>query len=362
MNIGYIVEMYTENARSGIEVWTRRLADYFSTFGIETTIHSYSNGLNTRIPTALKKMINVRELLVYPYVGWRNIPGKIEQQHDLIHYAAPFSRAWHRTRVPGLVSTHYIISRQVEMLSQYLPAKYKLFFNPLTYASYVTVEKMGFQRADMITVCREAYKEYIVERMGVPAERIVVVKYGIDPEKFKPQFTQPKIENVALYVGRGSLPKGFDTLVEAAQWIKGKVIAISSRVPAELVAKAKAAGNVEIKTGIPEKELTEIYRNASVFVMPSLTEGAPLSTLEAMASGLPVVCTVEGSGEYIKDGYSGYLFDFQDARALAERVNYLFAHPELGREFGIRNRNKVETELTLPVIANQILDVYKKMI
>lgn len=362
MNIGYIVEMYTENARSGIEVWTRRLAEYYAGLGIESQIHSYSNGLSTRIPEKLKKMINVRELLVYPYVGWRNIPDKIEKQHDLIHYAAPFSRAWHRTKVPGLVSTHYIISRQVEMLSKYLPARYKLFFNPLTYASYVTVEKMGFRRADMITVCREAYKEYIVERMGVPPERIVVVKYGIDNEKFKPQFEQPKTDNIALYVGRGSLPKGFDTLVDAAKWINGKVIAISSRVPPELVARAEAVGNLEIKTGIPEKELTEIYRNASVFVMPSLTEGAPLSTLEAMASGLPVVCTVEGSGEYIKDGFSGYIFDFQNARALAERVNYLFDHPSLGREFGIRNRKKVETELTLPVIANQILDVYKKMV
>lgn len=362
MNIGYIVEMYRDNSTSGIEVWTRRLVNYYRELGMQAQIYSYENGLDINLPNKFKTVPNIRELLLYPYVGRKNVPGKIEQNHELIHYAAPFSTAWHKTKIPGVVSTHYIISRQIEMLSRYLPVKYKLFFNPAVYAAYLAVEKKGFHNADMITVCRESYKEYIVERMGVPEKRIVVIKYGIDNQKFIPAQSVEEKERMAIYVGRGSLPKGFDTLVAAAPKIKGKVVAVASRIPEDLRAIANTIPNLEIKAGISEQELIDLYRKATVFVMPSLTEGAPISTLEAMSSGLPVVCTVEGSGEYIVEGETGYHFDFKDENTCAERVNYLLDHPEMAFEFGKRNRHKVDTQLTLPVIANQILDVYRKLV
>ncbi|HEX9971119.1 MAG TPA: glycosyltransferase family 4 protein [bacterium] len=108
--------------------------------------------------------------------------------------------------------------------------------------------------------------------------------------------------------------------------------------------------------------MRQLYQNASVYVMLSLTEGSPITTLEAMACGLPVVCTPEGSGEYIEDGVNGFIFPFKDANKLAEQVNYLFEHRDLAHEFGAFNRTKVETELTLPVIAKQIQTIYEDVL
>lgn len=359
MNIAYIVEMYRHNPHGGIAVWTRRLAEYYATLGIKSRIYAYSDGIPTKIPDFIKLIPNIRELLVYPYIGWRYTPD-IEKNHDIIHYASPLTAAWRRAAIPSIMSTHYIFSRQSDILGQMLPAKYKLFFNPVTFHSFKHFEKKGFQNADMITVCRLAFKEHLINKMDIPEERIVIVQYGIDNAKFKPNPKVKSKEPMALYVGRGSLPKGFDTFIEAAKSVKGKMVAIASQVPPYLAEIAKSLENVEIKTGISEAELVKAYQQATVFVMPSLSEGAPVSTLEAISSGLPVVCTPEGSGDYIEDGVNGYIFDFKNANQLAERVNYLFDQPALAAEIGDRNREKVNNELTLPIVANKILDVYKK--
>ncbi|MBD3289331.1 glycosyltransferase [candidate division KSB1 bacterium] len=361
MNIAYYVEMYRHNPHGGIAIWTKRLKDYYETLGIQSRVYSYSDGIAGEIPEFVKLFPNVRELLAYPYLGKKSIP-EISGEHDLIHFASPLSLAWYKAEIPTIVTTHYIISRQADCLGKYLPTKYKLFFNPVTYRTFQHSEKKGFQNADHITVCRPAFKEYLMQNMGLAEERITIVRNGVDHQKFQPapetQFKQP----VALFVGRGSLPKGFDTFLKSACMINGKLIAVLPREPDKaLLDQARNLKNVELKISLSEDEMVRIYQQASVFVMPSLSEGAPLSTLEAMASGLPVVCTPEGSGDYIVDDYSGYIFNFKNAGQLAEKVNYLFDHPDLMVEFGKRNRQRIENELTLPIIADKILKIYKKL-
>ena len=361
MNIAFVAEMYHHNPNAGIAVWTKRLSDYCNEKGFQSRIYSYTNGFSSNIPNFIKLVPNVRELLVYPYLGMKNL-SQIESGHDLIHYASPLTAAWHKGEIPCVMTTHYIISRQSYLLGKYLPKKYKLFFNPLSYNSIKFIEKQGFQRASIITACRQSLKDYLIEHMQIPEERIEIIKYGIDNTKFKPGTPGQKKENIALFVGRGSLPKGFDTFIEAAKMIKGKAVAVATQVPKDILRIADKLKNVEIKSGLSEQELIETYQSATVFVMPSLSEGAPLTTLEAMASGLPVVCTTEGGGDYIEDGYSGFIFDFKNAEQLSEKVNYLFDHPDKATEFGKRNRQKVDTEFTLKTVADKFVEIYKKLV
>ena len=59
----------------------------------------------------------------------------------------------------------------------------------------------------------------------------VIIKYGLDEKKFFPQNNWAKKEKLVLFLGRGTLGKGFDTLVDAAHLIKGNIIAVASRIP-----------------------------------------------------------------------------------------------------------------------------------
>jgi glycosyltransferase involved in cell wall biosynthesis len=360
MNIAYIVETYRHSPHGGVAVWTRRLVDYYRELGIPSQVYAYSDGIKTRLPDSIKYFPNLRELVIYPYYGRKAIQ-QISEKHSLIHFGSPFTSAWGKAKIPTVMSTHYLVSRQADFYGKYLPAKYRIFFNSASYQLFKYFEKMGFQNADIITVCRESFKDYLVERMNIQPERIEVIQYGVDYQRFKPNPEFQIKEPTVLFVGRGSLGKGFDTLVRAAKLIKGKVVAVASQIPPEIGAQIRQLKNFEVKSGLSDQEMSEIYQKASLLVMPSISEGAPLCTLEAMSSGLPVVCTPEGSGDYIKDGVNGYIFDYNNENQLAEKVNYLFEHQDLAINFGRFNRVKVENELTLPIIAGKILNIYKKL-
>jgi len=248
------------------------------------------------------------------------------------------------------------------MLGRYLPYKYRVFFNSFSYYLFSRSEAKGLRKADCITVSRQDYKEYLISRLKIPSEKIKIIKFGVDHETFKPAEKFSEKKDIILFVGRGSLPKGFDTLIGAAKQIKGKIIAVASQIPKNLQIMIEKLDNFQVIPRLSQSEIPDLYKQALVFVMPSLTEGSPHSTLEAMSSGLPIVCTVEGSGEYVSDGINGYIIPFKDSDKLAEKVNYLIDHRDIAYHIGRMNRKKVETELTLPVIAEQIQSIYKDML
>lgn len=361
MKIAYIEELFKLVPHGGIAVWSKRLTDYLAAAGHEVRIFSYSDGIDNPLPAFLNVFPNLREIFIYPAMGKQAIR-KLDHHFDLVQCVSPHTLVASKPNIPSVISVHYLISRQAVMLGQYLPMRFKIFFNFFSYQLFRYYEARGFQNADCITVSRQAYKDYLIQRMKLPAEKIRIVKYGIDHEFFRPGPKRPHHERTALFVGRGSLPKGFDVLVEAASKIKGKVLAVASQIPTSLQQKIARLPNFEVRTGLSQELLRQLYQQATVYVMPSLTEGSPITTLEAMACGLPVVCTSEGSGEYIEDGVNGFVVAFKDANQLAERVNNLLEDAELAREFGTFNRQRVETELTLPVIAGQIQGIYRELL
>lgn len=358
MKIAFVAEMFYENPFSGIAIWAKRLSNFLSAQGIKNKIYSYADCDSLGFREKIKLVPDFRELFVYPYFG-ASIGPEIEQSFDLIHFASPFTTVKYRSKIRTITTVHYLISRQIEDLAKYLPWNYKLFFNPVLRNIYKSNEKKGLANTDLITVVRKSFKDYLVQKMDIPEHKIRYVPNGIDTHFFRPYQNGLSDEPMAIFVGRGTLAKGFDTVLKAAPKINGKIVAVLSRVSDDLKKMAQNLPNVEIRMKLDIQALRNAYQNASVFIMPSLTEGNPLSTLEAMSCGLPVVCTEEGGGDNIEDGVNGYLFAFQDANALVEKVNYLFQHREIALRISRKNRQKIERENKLSSVTAQMIDVYK---
>jgi len=361
MKIALIDECYKTYGYGGISLWTKRLTSYYSNVKLDYEIFSYINGLKTRIPKRIKLFPNLREMMIYPYLGKRYLP-EIEKRFDIIHFTAASSLAWYQPKAATVLSVHYLQSRQNALYRDVLSFKYRLIFNPLVNGWIRALEQRAYPAADRIIVCKEEFKQFLVEHFQVDPNRVVIIKYGLDPSLFTPEWDWSKKERMAIFVGRGSVGKGFDTLVAAAEKIQGNIVAVASRIPDFLQKKIARLKNFKVISGIPSEELVDLYKKASVFVMPSLSEGSPLSTLEAMACGLPVAATSEGGGGYIEDGVNGYIFPVRDADALAEKVNDLLDSPGIARQFGQRNREKVETSYTIPIIAEQTIKVYEELL
>jgi glycosyltransferase involved in cell wall biosynthesis len=106
------------------------------------------------------------------------------------------------------------------------------------------------------------------------------------------------------------------------------------------------------------------YRGLDVYVQPSLSaEGLPITILEAMGAGLPVVATdVAGAPEAIRDGEDGFVVPPGDITLLTRRLEELIVNPELRRELGNKAKQRLKAEFAMETMANKVLDCYRDII
>ena len=119
--------------------------------------------------------------------------------------------------------------------------------------------------------------------------------------------------------------------------------------------------NITIKTFIPNSQMNQIYQKSSVFILTSLEEGVPRSILEAMASGLPVVCTaLPQIGGVVKNG--GIIIPPKDPQKFADSVLKILSNPELAENMGINGRKNVVDNFSWQETVIKTLGVYQSLI
>ena len=100
---------------------------------------------------------------------------------------------------------------------------------------------------------------------------------------------------------------------------------------------------------LTERAKAEAFASADIFVFPTLLpEGHAVSTVEALAAGLPIVCTDRGGvSESVEDGWNGYFVPPRDSSAVAARLNELVTNDSLRRVMGERSRRRYLDRFTL---------------
>ena len=120
------------------------------------------------------------------------------------------------------------------------------------------------------------------------------------------------------------------------------------------------------EAGLPDKVILAGYRSdipdilhaADLFVFPSFHEGMPVSALEAMACGLPLICSsIRGNVDIINDGDNGFLFKPTEVKKLAERISYLLDRKDERKRMGERNRVLVQ-QYSMEKVTNELQCIY----
>ncbi len=199
-----------------------------------------------------------------------------------------------------------------------------------------------YELADVIIVPSEFAASSFTARRDL-LRKIALLPYGVDTNLFRP-LPEPSSEFTVLSVGNLGIEKGTHYLVRALESLGGL------RVRLILVGGVDAylrhilnntALDVTCLGRCSQAELATVYATASVFCLPSIQDGCALVTLEAMASGLPVITTPNnGASELIDDGVDGFVVPTRSAEALAKRLLALYEDAALGAEIGIRAREK----------------------
>jgi glycosyltransferase involved in cell wall biosynthesis len=196
--------------------------------------------------------------------------------------------------------------------------------------------------ADRIIVGSSFVRQSFAE-VGYDPRRIVVTPYGVDTDRFTPR-AEPRQDGVfrALFVGQIGQRKGMSYLLHGYEMFRradSELHIVGSYSPGHEV-YARFEGLYRHTPHVPQKDLPSLYRDADVFVFPSLIEGMPLVVLEAMACGVPVITTTHGPGDIVRDGVDGFFVPIRDAEAIAKRLEQLRNDPALRERMGRNAREQ----------------------
>ncbi|SRR5712692_9620457 len=236
---------------------------------------------------------------------------------------------------------------------------------------YFALEQWAVRHADrIVVVSRDMARKAILN--GVPTAKIRVVHNACLIE-------HPSNDDVAAWrsdapavigvVGRLSPEKGVDIALRVHRLVtqrrKDARLWIVGEGPAEATLKARAAelGIVSSVEWLGYREdPSDLYRQMTVLLIPSRSEGLPNVALEAMAHGIPVVASaVGGVPEVVSDGATGFLASAEDAGRLAAAVVQLLQDAALRRQFGQQARKDVTSLFSLDARLRALAGIYEEM-
>ena len=263
---------------------------------------------------------------------------------DLVHIITEFTL--------GMVGMEYAKKHNVPVVSTYetdIPLYLKYY-----HASFLREPTwMMFRTFHNRSDCVFTPSYYTMNKLkGKGFNHVRVWERGIETDRFSPDFRSEEWRKekglddkiVFLYVGRLSPEKHIDVFVDTAKELNKKYkdkihfLIVGGGPSVEKITK-EIPDNTELLGYLRGDELSKVYSSSDVFMFPSATETLGFVVVEAMASGLPVVCCEEGGvSDSVLVGETGYLCRKANVGDFAENASKLIDSPELLKEMGKKGR------------------------
>ncbi len=182
---------------------------------------------------------------------------------------------------------------------------------------------------------------------GAKPESIRVVPYGVDLARFAPPEigTEPRTPLRLLFVGTINQRKGIKYLLEALHLLGNAPVQLTvcGRVVDDLSLFKPFGSQIEVRGSVSAPELVEAYRQADLFVFPSVAEGFAQVLLEALASGVPILSTTHTAApDLIEEGQQGFVIEPRRPDLVAERIDWALSHRAELRDMKFAARKRAE--------------------
>lgn len=225
---------------------------------------------------------------------------------------------------------------------------------------------------------------YLIERVGVPRERIAQLYNGVDTRRFSPAagrrtpIAGSPFDHEGLWligtVGRLQAIK--DQVLLARAFVRAIELMPAARESLRLVIAGDGPLREQVQQVLREgraeplawlagarDDVPELLRGLDAFVLPSQAEGVSNTILEAMASGLPIVATaVGGNPELLEDGVTGRLVPSGDADAMAQAILADWQDPAAARARGARAQAAAQRRFSLDGMVAAYGDLYERLL
>lgn len=257
----------------------------------------------------------------------------------------------HAARNADIVHTHLVHADVYGAFGGKTTVSTKHNDDPFRAGAFRFVERALARRTAKIIAITQALARFQIERVGLPADKVEVVHYGLD-EPPSPWGTNPPNdagpgERILLAVCRLEPQKGVDVAIRALPRISNARLVVLGEGP-ERHTLEQLAASLDVAVSLPGRvpDVAAWLRRADVLVHPVRWEGFGLALLEAMLASVPVVATAVSSiPEIVVDGETGLLVPPDDPDALAAAINQVLLDPgALGERGYVRARSEFSVE------------------
>ena len=239
--------------------------------------------------------------------------------------------------------------------------------------------------SDQLIAVSEAVKRDLVCRGGikVPAAKIVIIRHALSGEEtlavsakqveeVKRRYGIPEgsvvIATIASLIplkGHRYLIEALPGLVRSVPSLRCLLVGDGPHRPAveQLVRRLRLTDHVVLTGVLDDARRNAILQLSRVVVLPSLSEGLPVSLLEAMAFGKPVVATAAGGiGEVVDDGVTGLLVPPRDPHALASALRQVLSDDALAERMGRAGRRRIEEVFPMNALGGRMRELYRALV
>lgn len=237
-------------------------------------------------------------------------------------------------------------------------------------------EKRSFARADAILAVSEFVKEETRELVGLGDVPIQVIYNPIDVSKFYDASNTKIVPFSVFFAGSLVEKKGIRQLVQALEflvddypqvhlYIAGRDAVIPGtntpyRPILDAAISAKIKSHITFLGVVPNNEMPKHIASAQVCCYPSHMEAMPLAWLEVLAMGKAFIGSTTGPGpEAVNHGQTGLLCDPHDPKDIADKIRWVFEHPDQAKELGLKARKNMIDRFDIDLIVDQNIEFYK---
>lgn len=236
-----------------------------------------------------------------------------------------------------------------------------------------------FEKADLFLPISKRWRTRLIE-LGCDEKKIIVHHMGVCLKEFpfRPRTLDSsdkvRIITIARLTEKKGLQYGIRALGKLTEFNKNIEYNIIGDGPLRkdltlLITESGLAHTVKLLGWRDHCEVIDLLNGSHILLAPSVTsangdqEGIPVSIMEAMAMGIPVVSTQHsGIPELVQDGVSGFLVPERDVVALVEKLGYLIRHPEIWPEMGRAGRAFVEEHYDINKLNNRLVEIYRELL
>lgn len=291
-----------------------------------------------------------------------------EFEPDVIHVHHAANLSWVANYIKAVYQIHYIVtSHNTDVINAILDKR------------YIPLTQDALNRADTVTAVSNNTRDRLLKILGKGNKKLEnkvrVVPCGVDTKVFPAKGTTENVDRefglknkqVVLYSGKVTSIKGVDLFIQAARKISEAIFIVMGDGD-ELIKMKSLAEEIKAKNiiftgylGADKKKLvSEMYRRADVVAVPStVSEGIPLSVLEAMSSGSVVVASnIGGIPTPVKNNRNGILFKPKSVSALVNSINIILNNKKLATKLAKKAREDAVKNYDWKVIAKKMERYY----